>query len=145
MFFRPTLFWAYIFLAIGFVLALVTSRTEATATIDKPPVVCTDNDWFIPRATSLIAQSLADPPEPVVLNATIEITERSPWKKIRIKGSDHWAQVVTFKFHGHFKAADEDAGGTAMTVFLYEPASGQSEVMSEQQVVDELKKEQQGI
>jgi len=52
IFFRPTLFWAYVFLAIGLVLALVTSRTEAQSPF-KP-------DTIVPPKESVPVASAAE-------------------------------------------------------------------------------------
>jgi hypothetical protein len=90
----------------------------------KLPSECLNDDWFLNRFTALVRESMESP------TAVIEITEHSKWRWRWMNGCPRLHQVVAFKFTAHSPVDGVDHSGSGMTVFIYEPVSGRSEIMS---------------
>jgi hypothetical protein len=108
-------------------LALILCATPLSA-VEPPwpkmPSECLDDSWFTDHFTSLVRQSMESP------TAQIEITERSKFGWRWMKGCPRLHTVVAFKFTAHSPVDNTDHSGSGLTVFVYDPASGRSEIMS---------------
>jgi hypothetical protein len=120
----------FAFVTIAFVVPWDSKGAEEPAR----PSEISDNNWFIPRVTSLIRADMEAP------DATIEILERSHWAKRIIKGSPRWSQTVTFHFDAYSPVTEQTLHGTGMTVFIYEQLTGETELMTPEDAGGEVKK-----
>jgi hypothetical protein len=119
------------FYAVALVLGIVPVSAEPWP---KIPSECLDNDWFMDRFTSLVREDMQSP------TAAIEIIERSKFGWRWMAGVPRLHCVVAFKFTAHSPVDGADHSGSGITVFVYDPASGATEIMTATEASAVIKK-----
>jgi hypothetical protein len=96
----------------------MASAVRGAEETQQIPAKCSDNEWFITNFTMLVRDALKSP------SATVEIADKSKWVMRRIRGADRWLCVVLFK------AEDKEHKGTGYSVFIYNPVTEETEIMT---------------